>query len=576
MAVAGKVAITLATENGGAWSADVTYDRLVAVKHNNNFYISRKMVANVEPPNDEFWFLALEGYSGEDVQALIDSMNAVISGVTQVGNAKTLDGHGAEYFATKTYVSDLSNDLSVERARIDSLTSLPEGSTTADAELIDIRVKADGTTATSAGNAVREQVTELKRDLTDVNGKLKSLYNDSIHDENTNYIDLNSLTENAYIKGQEQGQEVSASGFYATDFIELEEGVNYYNYGLFKGYFAFYGSNKQYIIGYGNGNYLTNPFTIPSGAKYGRFTIADLSSSGNNWIYTENERPPEFVMIHGGISENVLSIDNKTNLIKTADNPLAQIIPYAGYGGIIRKWGIIGDSLSSGEMQCYDADGNQAFLDMYQYSWGQHFARIVGADCYNFSNGGQTAYGWVKDYGTVHDESYIGGVGGGTWATAQTNLRDGYIIALGVNDLAMINRGEYPLGDTTTDINADYNLNAKTFVGYYASIIQRIKTIQPKAKFFCVTPLGTDYADMNIQIRRIVANFSNTYLIDLDVYAPKDRVIDGYMLQGHLSPLGYMYTSYMINTYIDWIIKNNASDFIDTALIGTTYKTSNS
>lgn len=101
MAVAGKVAITLSTENGGAWSADVTYDRLVAVKHNNNLYISRKTVANVEPPNDEFWFLALEGFSGDDVED-------IINGTTQVGNAKTLDGHGAEYFAPKT---DLANYL---------------------------------------------------------------------------------------------------------------------------------------------------------------------------------------------------------------------------------------------------------------------------------------------------------------------------------------------------------------------------------------------------------------------------------------------------------------------------------
>ena len=108
MAVAGKVAITLSTENGGAWSADVTYDRLVAVKHNNNLYISRKTVANVEPPNDEFWFLALEGFGGDDVQALIDRLNelgdliqSIIDGEQQVGNAKTLDGHEAEYFATQ-------------------------------------------------------------------------------------------------------------------------------------------------------------------------------------------------------------------------------------------------------------------------------------------------------------------------------------------------------------------------------------------------------------------------------------------------------------------------------------------
>lgn len=119
MAIAGKVAITLSTENGGAWSADVTYDRLVAVKHNNSLYISRKVVTNVEPPNNEFWFLALEGYSGADVQELINRMNdfsdtleAIITGTQQVGNAKTLDGRGAEYFTTKTDVSYLSNYLS--------------------------------------------------------------------------------------------------------------------------------------------------------------------------------------------------------------------------------------------------------------------------------------------------------------------------------------------------------------------------------------------------------------------------------------------------------------------------------
>ena len=65
----------------------------------------------------------------------------------------------------QSQINDNANNIAVQKARIDTFTTLASGSTTGDAELIDIRVKADGTTATSAGNAVREQISELKGDL---------------------------------------------------------------------------------------------------------------------------------------------------------------------------------------------------------------------------------------------------------------------------------------------------------------------------------------------------------------------------------------------------------------------------
>lgn len=286
-------------------------------------------------------------------------------------------------------------------------------------------------------------------------------------------------------------------------------------------------------------------------------------------------------------SSETLTPDSDTHLPAISENPLVSIKRDAGYGAIIRKWGIIGDSLSSGEMQCYGEDStspdNYKFVDMYQYSWGQQFARIIGAEAYNFSNGGQTTEGWLNNQGTVHDDSYIGGVGGGDWSIARQpeNLKDAYIIALGVNDIAKINLGAYQLGSishiTTYDgSNSDVDDTSKypqSYCRYYAGIIQRIKSVQPNAKIFCITPMGAVYSVMNKRIAEIVNIYDNCYLIDFDKYLPKGYEVSGFYLNGHLSPMGYMYLAYAVNTYIDWLIRKNGMEFRDTALIGTSYRT---
>ena len=78
-------------------------------------------------------------------------------------------------------ITDVSKDtgrleaaLAVERARIDNLTTLQEGSTTGDAELIDERVGADGVTHVNAGTAIRKQISGIK-DRAEQNGGVYAL-----------------------------------------------------------------------------------------------------------------------------------------------------------------------------------------------------------------------------------------------------------------------------------------------------------------------------------------------------------------------------------------------------------------
>ena len=69
--------------------------------------------------------------------------------------------------ADTSVIDQIENDVNVLESRMNEFTSLPQGSTSGDAELTDVRVGHDGTVYNTAGNAVRAQVNQLKQDLDD-------------------------------------------------------------------------------------------------------------------------------------------------------------------------------------------------------------------------------------------------------------------------------------------------------------------------------------------------------------------------------------------------------------------------
>lgn len=258
---------------------------------------------------------------------------------------------------------------------------------------------------------------------------------------------------------------------------------------------------------------------------------------------------------------------NWKDLINPDEKPLDNLISDGGFAAIFRTIGCIGDSLASGEFEGYENGKTRVCIDMFDYSWGQFMGRTLGSKVYNFSQGGMTAKKFCDSFARAYN----------MWDPAKRC--QAYIIALGVND---INGLKTNLGDLSDIDLEDYEKNRDSFAGNYAKIIQKMKSIQPEAKFFLMTlPKSgiedekSKAADIHQKLLYDMAEiFSNTYVLDFRKYAPvQDEMYrKNFYMTDHLNPMGYVLTAKMIISYIDYIIRHNAEDFKRVGFIGTEFE----
>lgn len=256
-------------------------------------------------------------------------------------------------------------------------------------------------------------------------------------------------------------------------------------------------------------------------------------------------------------------MDWSEELYARDEKPLERLVGAYSYTSVFRTIAFIGDSLSSGEFETCDPQGNKAYHDLYEYSWGQYIARNNGLLAYNFSRGGMTAKEYIEQFAEQR----------GFWDADKA--AQAYVIALGVNDISY---GRMPIGSLEDIHPEDYTKNAKTFIGYYAMIISRYKEISPDAKFFFMTfPREThrigdaDTLRMRELLYGLCEIFDNSYVIDLYEYGPEydEEFRRNYFLLGHLDPKGYIVTARLVDSYIDYIVRHNPDDFKTVGFIGT-------
>ena len=201
----------------------------------------------------------------ENIVSLIASISLETEQRTNADNAINLR---IDAFETdlETEVSDRTSADTLINARIDNIIALPDGSTTADAELTDIRIGANGVTYSSAGDAVRAQVS----------GNMNLIRNSESELNVSEILNINLFPASGYTDGKylnyNTGTESTNAQWFYTGYIYIDPNKTYKLSNVTSNaQICYYNADKTYL----SGELLTpnTALTLPSDSCYMRISL---------------------------------------------------------------------------------------------------------------------------------------------------------------------------------------------------------------------------------------------------------------------------------------------------------------
>ena len=419
---------------------------------------------------------------------------------------KDFDAYVAD--ATAEHVG-IREEIAVERARIDLFTTLAEGSTIGDAELMDIRVGANGVTYGSAGAAVRGQAKQLSNaieDLIDGNEKIETEWVSGF------VSTTGDIEANANVITQAELQRITAGESIE---LQIEDGYSY----------AISWYNSTGALARRAGSWLTAASVITNSYTYYRLSI--LKNGG----ITTDESKAVTVRKLGRYMDRETAVtkitENEFGVSKL--NKIADVIgECASY--LYQTCICIGDSLTRGYYS-ETVDNGDGALPTYPKA----LAKLTGWNVTQAGRSGASAKSWYEERINLFDYSD----------------KDVAIIYLGTNE----GLEAYSATDTTS-----------TQVGCYRKIIQRVLSENPACKIFLCTVSGASGSTVDItndSIRKLAEEFKNCYVLELKDNGMVDLAMDelhpyDYI---HMTAIGYITQARVIYNLIKGVISANISDF---------------